>query len=60
MQVRERVPGTNLIAAHFSVSDIARLCLISLQEEEAQSALVASGLNLSRAELDAGIRRDHF
>jgi hypothetical protein len=36
------------------------MCFILTQDEEARCALIASGQNLSREELDAGVRRDDF
>jgi hypothetical protein len=46
--------------ATFSVSNVARLCYILTQDEEVRSALIESGKNLSRNDLDAGVRRADF
>jgi hypothetical protein len=47
-------------ATVFSIVDFARLCMLLTQDEEVRCALIASGKNLSRTELDAGARRDDF
>jgi hypothetical protein len=44
----------------FSVADFARLCAILTQDEEVRCSMVQSGKNLSRSELDVGVRRDDF
>jgi hypothetical protein len=46
--------------AAFSVADFERMCFILTQDEEVRCALIASGQNLSRGELDGGVRRDDF
>jgi hypothetical protein len=47
-------------ATVFSVADFARLFMLLTQDEEVRCALIASGKNLLRTELDAGARRDDF
>jgi hypothetical protein len=47
-------------ATVFSDADFALLCMLLTQDEEVRCALIASGKNLSRTELDAGARRDDF
>jgi hypothetical protein len=44
----------------FSVADFQRMCFIITQDEKVHCALIASGQNLSRGQLDAGVRRDDF
>jgi hypothetical protein len=56
LRIGERPVGGTI----FSVTDFARLCVILTQDEQVRCSLVKSGKNLSRSELDAGVRRDDF
>lgn len=46
--------------ATFSVGEFARLCIILTQEDAVRRALIASGQDLTKNDLDSGVRRDDF
>jgi hypothetical protein len=56
LRIDERLVGGTV----FSVTDFERLCIIFTQDELVRSSLFKSGKNISRRELDAGVRRDDF
>jgi hypothetical protein len=55
-----RASNSPAACAAFSVADFQRMCFILTQDEEVRRTLIASGQNLSRGQLDAGVRRDDF
>ena len=44
----------------FSISEFARLCIIMRDDEDAKSALLGTGQELTRSQLDAGFTRESY
>jgi hypothetical protein len=55
-----RASNSPAACAAFSVAYFQLMCFILTQKEEVLCALIVSGKNLSRGQLDAGVRRDDF
>ena len=45
-------------STNFSISEFARLCIILRDDEDAKAALIGTGQELTRSQIDAGFSRD--
>lgn len=56
----QRDANTPVETFNFSISEFARLCIIIRDDEDAKAALLATGQELTRSQMDAGFSRESF